>query len=271
VAIFIALFLYLFKPFGLHNAPDLALEISFKFGLVTFFFSAVFDLLVRYVFRLKTDAPSWTFAKWILLSMLTLCWIAFGNFLLMVYEYGGNIASLGAGFVMLKYTLMLGILPVFVSGLFVQMNAIKANQTQAKSLKIPVYSENSGDYVKSTPVEVGFDLPSGGNFRVSPADILCVEAMQNYVLMHYQTRGEYQTQIIRSTLAQVLQRLLSVESEKIMRCHRSYLVNLLAVKDIQGNAQGLKLTFDNAEDGQLTVPVSRSYLVDFKTAIAKIK
>ena len=47
------------------------------------------------------------------------------------------------------------------------------------------------------------------------------------------------------------------ESSSLKRCHRSHLVNLKKVKNISGNAQGLKLELINQSE---MVPVSRNYI-----------
>lgn len=270
IGVFIALFLYFFKPFGLHNVEANILGVSLSFGLVSFLFSIFFDVVIRYGLKLKTDDPSWTLLRWALVTMSCVCWIAFGNFLLIVYGYGWGGANLDVGLSILKNTLLLGILPIFVSGLIAQMNAINVNQTQAKALKVATLQVHKSNDSKLASNTLNFDLPSGEFFSVSPDEILCVEAMQNYVLLHCYIQGQYKTQIIRSTLVQTLITISACEEGGVIRCHRSYLVNLLAVKDIKGNAQGLKLTFENVDEAQLVAPVSRSYMAGFKTAFAQI-
>ena len=47
------------------------------------------------------------------------------------------------------------------------------------------------------------------------------------------------------------------KSSGLVRCHRSYLVNLKNVENISGNAQGLKLELKNQSE---MVPVSRKYI-----------
>ncbi|WP_299136468.1 LytTR family DNA-binding domain-containing protein [uncultured Tenacibaculum sp.] len=47
------------------------------------------------------------------------------------------------------------------------------------------------------------------------------------------------------------------EAQKLVRCHRSYFVNLKKVESISGNAQGLKLKLENQSE---IVPVSRKYI-----------
>ena len=47
------------------------------------------------------------------------------------------------------------------------------------------------------------------------------------------------------------------EVSSLVRCHRSYMVNLNKVKNISGNAQGLKLELINHSE---IIPVSRKYI-----------
>lgn len=48
-----------------------------------------------------------------------------------------------------------------------------------------------------------------------------------------------------------------ISSKKILRCHRSYIVNLEKIESLKGNAQGYKLKIF---DSNYIVPVSRKYL-----------
>ena len=47
------------------------------------------------------------------------------------------------------------------------------------------------------------------------------------------------------------------EASSLVRCHRSYMVNLKKVKNISGNAQGLRLELINQSE---IIPVSRKYI-----------
>jgi DNA-binding LytR/AlgR family response regulator len=94
--------------------------------------------------------------------------------------------------------------------------------------------------------------------------------MQNYIMLHYLEGAEYKTQMIRCTITHSLLVFSEPEHSFIVRCHRSYLVNLNAVNEINGNAQGLKLSINKMPSGGCSVPVSRSYVGDFKVAFAQI-
>lgn len=266
IAIFITLFLTLFKPFGLHNIPEGAFFVSLQYGLVTLVFGFSFELLTRYVLKIRTDLPSWTLWKWVVMSMILLLWIAFGNFLMMLYHYGFQAANWHLASVMLKSTLYLGILPVFVSGLLVQMSAVNSNESQARSLRV----SNEHHVEEMTQTTVQFELSSSALFEVSANKVLFVEAMQNYIMVHYLDDDSYATQMVRCTIAHALATLNQSRYSFIVRCHRSYLVNLKAVNKISGNAQGLKLAIKGVQSDDVSVPVSRSYVGNFKIAFAQM-
>jgi len=82
--------------------------------------------------------------------------------------------------------------------------------------------------------------------------------MQNYVVINDITLSK---QTFRSTLSKLADELLVYN---IVRCHRSYLVNINAIKSVSGNAQGLKLQLKNTEQ---IIPVSRKYISKIKTIL----
>ncbi len=52
---------------------------------------------------------------------------------------------------------------------------------------------------------------------------------------------------------------LEERSKKVIRCHKSYIVNLNKVNRISGNAKGYKLQIDELD---FLIPVSRSLGID---------
>lgn len=59
--------------------------------------------------------------------------------------------------------------------------------------------------------------------------------------------------MLRSSLSRLENQL---EGQNIVRCHRSFIVNLDKVEKVTGNAQGYKLHLETPE---LVVPVARKY------------
>ncbi len=267
VSLFVAGFLYFFNPFRLEIMP-MGLELAaLGFGLVTYICSLSFEWFMQSVIRIRTDLPSWTLWKWILFTAGLVCWIAIGNFTFLVLsipEAFGWSHFVG----MLRGTLMVGITPIIISGMLIQIRATQVNQKDAHQIesfaKHQSAKENENVSEASDNLVIDLEVGSGSSLNLTVESIRAVEAMQNYVMVyHYDSKADQiKESIIRSTLAAVADQL---EKSSVIRCHRSFLVNLEHVDKVEGNAQGLKLTLRKM--GRKTIPVSRSYISTVKEAL----
>ena len=73
-------------------------------------------------------------------------------------------------------------------------------------------------------------------------------------MVYFNSANSLDKKLIRTTLGRIEQTL---NNPKLIRCHRSFIVNLNAIKHVSGNSRGLQLELTNME---VTVPVSRSYI-----------
>ena len=89
---------------------------------------------------------------------------------------------------------------------------------------------------------------------ISVKDLIYIESEGNYIKVTYLHDGNVQQKMIRNTLKQIEQMVLSFNH--IIRCHRAFLVNTHQVIKIDGNARGYYLTLRNCSQ---EVPVSRAY------------
>lgn len=258
IGLFVALFLYIFNPFGLQNMPQGVALSSAIFGLITVLFSLLFKLFVVHALKIQTDLPSWTLLKWLIMTSLMVCWVAIGNFTFLIASLPNNF-GLQDFPKMLQSTIMVGITPIVVSGMLIQLRAARKNTEYASQLTAENSPSSSSTVANSQ--RVNFTVSNGDGLDVAVNDILAIEAMQNYLMVfHYSTSNQsVQQTMIRSTLANALAQL---EGTDIRQCHRSYLVNLSKVDVIDGNAQGLKLTINGLINK--TIPVSRRYISVFK-------
>ncbi len=248
IGVFIGLFLYIFEPFGMHRAGSDKAWICTVFGIITFLVSFSFDLFLRYILKIHRDNDDWVFWKWIVSVLSVLVLIAAGNFAFM--NYLGDSFNL-AGFVQaLLSTFLVGFFPVFFVGYFKIGRANRINQKAAQAVKIPESPE---------PVIVALGTDSKEKLQLPAEQIWFVEAMQNYVVVHYKQHEEWQQKIIRSTLSGVEAQL---DQSSVKRSHRSFLVNRAKIKEVEGNAQGLKLTLDGLDHRK--IPVSRKYISLFQ-------
>ncbi len=96
------------------------------------------------------------------------------------------------------------------------------------------------------------------------SDILYMQGSDNYVTVWYQAQNKVTRFMLRNTLRTMEDEL---KQESVIRCHRSYLVNIEKVKLIRREKEGLALELDSTPPS--TVPVSRTYMHEVLTAFGQ--
>ena len=250
VGIFVGLFLFLIRPFSIEGPwADLAWA-SAGFGAVTVVFGWLFEFATRYAFKIKTHGPSWTLGKWMLISTALVVWIALGNYLFVNWLMDWRAMGYFSFLRMIGYTSLIGIFPVALSGILIQLRETQKNEESASDI-----SENLKPSVEANHLVVALEPENGAELRIDASNLRFVEAMQNYVTVWFVQNGELQKEVLRTTLTATEKQL---ENTDVIRCHRSYLVNVDCIETVSGNAQGLKLKLRDVTD--VEVPVSRSFI-----------
>lgn len=256
VGVFVGLFLFLIRPFNIEGPwADLAWA-SVGFGAVTVVFGWIFELSTRYVFRIKTDGPTWTLGKWILTSIILVVWIALGNYLFVNWLSDWRALGYFNFIRMIGYTSLIGIFPVVLSGVVIQLRETQKNEESASDI-----SENLRDSVDANHTIVVLE-PENGELKLDASEVRFVEAMQNYVTVWYLKDGRLCKEILRSTLTATEKQF---ENSDVVRCHRSYLVNVDSIETVAGNAQGLRLKLQGITEKE--IPVSRSFIPKIKVLL----
>ena len=98
------------------------------------------------------------------------------------------------------------------------------------------------------------------------SDLLRIQASDNYVTLFYQSQGRLSRFMLRNTLRALEEEL---KEQAIIRCHRSWLVNIRKVKMIQREKDGLLLELDSTPPS--TVPVSRTYMHEVLAAFGHVE
>jgi hypothetical protein len=93
------------------------------------------------------------------------------------------------------------------------------------------------------------------------SDVLYMQGSDNYVTVWYQAQNRVTKFMLRNTLRAMEEEL---REESVIRCHRSYLVNIEKVKLIRREKDGLQLELDSVPP--TTVPVSHTYMHEVLTA-----
>jgi len=250
--VFIALFLLYFEPFNFHlNTDGNKVFHMFFFGCISTFvlllFLYVFPLLLPNLFSDK----SWKVGYQVIFYMLILIVIA-----IFISIYSNYVNSIPFGWdsywLILSRTFVLGILPITFITFFDYYLKVKFNLDLASNIL-----KNKKEFLKDSK-EVTYQILTDSKnetFSFSENDFIYAIADGNYTDISYLDENTLKKVTYRVTLSSLETQLK--EASSLVRCHRSYMVNLKKVKNISGNAQGLRLELINQSE---IIPVSRKYI-----------
>lgn len=242
IALFVSLFLGLIQPFNMDQVEDSTWKYAILFGAITFISGITYELILRYVFKMKKEGENYTFFKWTLQVIGLLIFISLFNYLYLAFEFNMPLRGL---LYMMWATFLVGVFPTVFIGTISMLKSEKNNSLIAASLNKKAVLHQPAVHKSSI-------------FDISTDNIWFLESLQNYVNIYYWNGEAIEKKTERSTLKSC-EGLIT--NTTLLRCHRSYIVNTAKIESISGNAQGLKLKLS---DYEILIPVSRSYIHLFK-------
>ena len=257
--LFVGLFLLLLQPFDLDDlrSPYKSIMIL-GYGVISFIVVYFFNQILPSLFPLVSDDKRWTVGKEIIYLNALILSIAMANTLYTPFLSPSNQLTLGAFGLMIVNTFLVGIIPsiFFVIIDYSVLDKRYVSESQAIKLKADLSQiPASKSLLKITT--------SQEEIQLHPENLLYIESDGNYAQVVCCEESNVKKDLYRSTLKHLDE---NIPDPNIIRCHRSYMVNLDQVKAISGNAQGFKLTLHNCEE---IVPVSRKYVPIVKNFFAE--
>lgn len=109
--------------------------------------------------------------------------------------------------------------------------------------------------LRSKPQFIAFkDENNVLRFTIKAGDLIYLSASDNYVEIHYKSGSKLKKYLLRNTLKRMEDQFHELP---LLRCHRSYMVNLDQVKMFKREKGQISLWMD--DEGEIAIPVSRSY------------
>ncbi|TAE22500.1 MAG: LytTR family transcriptional regulator [Cytophagales bacterium] len=262
IGVFVALFLLIFQPFNLNLWQTDHKEIKLiGFGLVTFLITTLTYVVWPALFPNFFVERRWTVGRSVGFVLFNVLCIAVGNFL-----YLGYLLQLPFGwdnlFWTLSFTLTVGVFPVGGTILYGYVRKLRQYEQGASQMQVTHNERVDKDEEEPTlitnsdptqPLTLVADNEKD-TISLPPANLLYIESSDNYCTIYHLQNGKLHKPLLRSSLGRLEAQL--VDHPRLVRCHRSFVVNLDRVERVTGNAQGYKL---HLLDGQLEVPVARRY------------
>jgi hypothetical protein len=265
IGCFVAFFLVVFQPFGVSIwQTDHKLLKLLGFGFVSFICPLIFRFMSTSIFKKQKPEETWTVWKETLALLLVLVFIAFGNLC-----YGNLIRisylNFQELFFALAATFLLGLFPI-TANVFLKYNRfVTLNQKDAELMEAEVLdfqhrvdaestSEIKNDSLLTQKGLILYAENEKDKIELKPEELLFIESADNYSNIVFCRNNKVNKQLLRGSLKRIESQ---ITFPFIVRCHRSYIVNLKMINHIKGNAQGYRIEFKSELND--SIPVSRNY------------
>lgn len=283
-----ALIMIFYEPFGYHFDSWAECTQLIGFCVIAFFSSVLFFLCIPQQPHVKAWMKHWTIGKNTLYSLLFLLLtglsISFYDFhLIMQYraiDYGTH-----AFYVCLLTdtigTITIGIVPLCIGLLLEHTHRLKQDlknlrKAQSKFVRENLSTNDENSVPAVSPIgncnvekneqnnESDWILLTGDTkemLEVDPSQLCYLEASGNYVNVYYQ-QDKLSRKILRTTFSNIEKQLAPFPF--LVKCHRTYMVNIHFVKSIERNEQGYHVLLNECTR---EIPVSRTYLQELRKAL----
>lgn len=264
--LFIALFLVIFQPFGLHGFrhehKDLVLV---GYGGLTFLVLVLNMYVLPWIFPGRFREDKWT----ILSEIIYLAWmilsIGIGNFLYSSVFLSSSGNSFYVLLAFIGYTFAIGFIPILVL-IMVSHNIMLRKSLAGVGEISGLLDEPRKEEAQGESTLLILRNESGQDkLEVTRNRLAYIESEGNYIHACYLEDGKVHQRTLRTTLKNIEEQL--GEASSFLHCHRAYIVNLHLVEKVEGNSQGYRLQLKYMDR---QVPVSRKYTVDFNRAFRSI-
>jgi hypothetical protein len=243
----IAFILIVFQPFGSYNwqHPYKNLILG-GYGLVAIVVNLVDFGIAKKLFKNYFAENHWTVWKEILRNIAG---FVLAGFFCVVYGYFAGLMP----FSLMQIAYMVAVcflVGAFPATILILLNYAYLTNKYSKPLVVATQT------IVATPGETIVTITAENEkdtLNISVDNLLYIAASDNYCTVVYTENKKLHKTLLRSSLSRLEGQL---NYSRIVRCHRSYLVNLDKITSVSGNAQGYKLYVDAAAE---SVPVSRSY------------
>lgn len=244
---FVFLFLLFFQPFGVNNYNTKE-TITLEFFLVLLLMWLVVSLLLALneflIFPLVIKQPTrGKMLYWIVWSMV---WLGSGVFLFYNYLGAWHDFRLSSYFEFLANIAALSLFPLGVLYLYLKIRELR------KALELDhAYTYQAGE----DEFLLVFTAENQKDHLTLPLKLLLlIESDDNYVSIHHLQHDRVIKTLFRKSLKSIQEEALH---PALLRCHRSYLINLTQLQQIHGNRNKLKVFLNHVKE---PIPVSRQYM-----------
>lgn len=257
---FSILFMTVYAPFS--NTAWFSLADKSNLGnTIAFYIVALAILLVsKMLMNLYQKRIKFTYAKyvsWILLEIIAIA--SFYTYFTMIFmpEEGYSVSVIL--FKSLGCMLLIMAIPYTILTLYAAYRD-KTEELQMLQYELSIANESSVAYPSLVNL---YDYNGALKLTINSDSLYYMESQDNYVKIYYENQDKLLSYMLRCRTKAIEESLLDTS---MVRCHRSYIVNVVKINHIKkgGKARYIVLSNENIKP----IPVSKSY---FKNLVEKIE
>ena len=216
-------------------------------------FLALSRTLMTWLVKKMRHFPFWFYILWLFLEivLISVFYTLLSHF--QIQPTGGK--SYGFAYILAKSFLItlvaLGV-PYTVTDLVILLKAAQQRLMLTKSDTV-----ESDNEVMPEHTEIINLMDNNGNLKLSVKldNLFYIKAEDNYINVFYQRSGTIASYMLRCKMQTIADNC--VDSSSLMRCHRSYIVNINKVSVLHNEADGFVIDFER--EGLESIPVSKTY------------
>ena len=251
-ALFALFFINVFEPFGSRgwykNVSDFTYFFFSSLIILTGMLVVVISRWLLHRFSKKHELVYWQYFAWIFAEVFTMA-LFYSLFIYFVIEQNSD-----DFFTLIKQstrnTALVLLLPYTILWLYFAFKDKKRLLEQLDTTQQQEQTETQTKKLIAFPDEKG-------ELRISLMldNLLYIESADNYVTIYYLNKSKTSSYLLRNSLKWIEENL--TPETPLVRCHRSYIVNLDNVKVLQKTKNGIFLELDTINTPDM--PVSKTY------------
>lgn len=256
---FSVMFMAIYSPFSstawfsLTNLQDFGMTAAFYLVALAIM---LISKLIMYNSQAQVNFNLWKYILWIVAEVIIIS-IFYTHFTYVFVtpseESLINIMAKSFGCILLIIAIPYTILTLYA--------AYKAKAEELQMLQYEMSLSNESSMVYPSLINF-YDYNGTLKLTINSDSLYYMESQDNYIKIHYENSGKLCSYMLRSRTKTIEE---SLADTSIVRCQRSYLVNVMKINHIKkgGKARYIVLSHDDIRP----IPVSKSY---FKNLISKI-
>ncbi len=247
---FIYVFLLIFQPFGISNIQYYKPVFIAGFFGITFIVLLFSFLVAPVIFKHLFDFDKWTIKKNAVFIVIQFLIITVLNW---IYNstIGKGITEQYSLFHFVFITVSVGIIPTLFLIYFIEKNLSRKNQHIATNFTKSI--QHRTNISENSKIKL-LSQNNDETIIIELNQLICIKSEGNYLKVFFRVENEIKSKLIRNSIKSIEEQLIIFKN--IIRCHRSYIVNLDTVSKMSGNARNFNLHIEKIE---FKIPVSRSF------------